>query len=55
MLIQGNIKKHPFHLVDLSPWPFYMALGLMITGIGIINILVGNTYNMALLGFILII
>jgi len=29
-----NIQKHPFHLVDPSPWPFITAVGafLMTTG-----------------------
>ena len=30
MLIKGNIQRHPYHLVDLSPWPLYMSLSVMI-------------------------
>nr|YP_010016414.1 cytochrome c oxidase subunit III [Mukaria splendida]QOI73920.1 cytochrome c oxidase subunit III [Mukaria splendida] len=28
-------KNHPFHLVDMSPWPLTMAMGLMSTTSGI--------------------
>ncbi len=28
-------KKHPYHLVDLSPWPLVAALGALITAIGL--------------------
>nr|YP_009995303.1 cytochrome c oxidase subunit III [Ochthebius minoicus]QNP09706.1 cytochrome c oxidase subunit 3 [Ochthebius minoicus] len=30
-------KNHPFHLVDISPWPLIGALGAMISMIGLIN------------------
>nr|AFQ62212.1 cytochrome c oxidase subunit III [Hypomedon debilicornis] len=30
-------KNHPFHLVDISPWPLMGAFGAMITMIGIIK------------------
>nr|AND96183.1 cytochrome c oxidase subunit 3 [Eurysternus foedus] len=30
-------KNHPFHLVDVSPWPLLGALGAMITLIGLIK------------------
>nr|AND96634.1 cytochrome c oxidase subunit 3 [Drepanocerus kirbyi] len=30
-------KNHPFHLVDVSPWPLFGALSAMITMIGIIK------------------
>nr|ALO70847.1 cytochrome c oxidase subunit 3 [Phloeopora testacea] len=30
-------KNHPFHLVDISPWPLMGALGAMISMIGIIK------------------
>nr|AXS64828.1 cytochrome c oxidase subunit 3 [Cucujoidea sp. 11 KM-2017] len=30
-------KNHPFHLVDVSPWPILGSLGAMITMIGIIK------------------
>nr|AND96118.1 cytochrome c oxidase subunit 3 [Cheironitis hoplosternus] len=30
-------KNHPYHLVDVSPWPLMGALGAMITMIGIIK------------------
>nr|ALO76325.1 cytochrome c oxidase subunit 3 [Brachynopus latus] len=30
-------KNHPFHLVDISPWPLFGALGAMISMIGLIK------------------
>ena len=27
-------KKHPFHLVDPSPWPFVSSLSILILAIG---------------------
>nr|APX40088.1 cytochrome c oxidase subunit 3 [Chaetocnema obesa] len=30
-------KNHPFHLVDISPWPLFGALGAMTTMIGLIK------------------
>nr|QPN54159.1 cytochrome c oxidase subunit III [Holotrichia sp. NS-2020] len=30
-------KNHPFHLVDMSPWPILGAIGAMITMIGLIK------------------
>nr|APX40608.1 cytochrome c oxidase subunit 3 [Chaetocnema paganettii] len=30
-------KNHPFHLVDISPWPLYAALSAMTTMIGLIK------------------
>uniref|UniRef100_A0AAU8L2H3 Cytochrome c oxidase subunit 3 n=1 Tax=Cyphochilus crataceus TaxID=1453293 RepID=A0AAU8L2H3_9SCAR len=30
-------KNHPYHLVDISPWPILGALGAMITMIGLIK------------------
>nr|YP_009185975.1 cytochrome c oxidase subunit III [Sepedophilus bipunctatus]ALO70925.1 cytochrome c oxidase subunit 3 [Sepedophilus bipunctatus] len=30
-------KNHPFHLVEVSPWPLFSALGAMITMTGIIK------------------
>nr|ALO70744.1 cytochrome c oxidase subunit 3 [Neobisnius villosulus] len=32
-----NHKNHPYHLVDVSPWPLLGALGAMITMIGLIK------------------
>nr|YP_010305212.1 cytochrome c oxidase subunit III [Philonthus spinipes]ULT46829.1 cytochrome c oxidase subunit 3 [Philonthus spinipes] len=30
-------KNHPFHLVDVSPWPLLGALGAMITMVGLVK------------------
>nr|WNU00276.1 cytochrome c oxidase subunit 3 [Phyllotreta armoraciae] len=32
-----NLKNHPFHLVDVSPWPILGALSAMISMLGIIK------------------
>lgn len=30
---QVSAEKHPFHLVDRSPWPFYLSTSLFVTSI----------------------
>nr|UPX88725.1 cytochrome c oxidase subunit III [Aphodius pedellus] len=43
-------KNHPFHLVEVSPWPLMGALGAMITMIGIIKWFHFFNNNLFLLG-----
>nr|YP_009995485.1 cytochrome c oxidase subunit III [Ochthebius sculptoides]QNP09940.1 cytochrome c oxidase subunit 3 [Ochthebius sculptoides] len=43
-------KNHPFHLVDVSPWPLTGALGAMITMIGLIKWFHFYNNNLFLLG-----
>nr|AND96569.1 cytochrome c oxidase subunit 3 [Tiniocellus sarawacus] len=43
-------KNHPFHLVDVSPWPLLGALSAMITMIGIIKWFHFFNSNLFLLG-----
>nr|YP_009995407.1 cytochrome c oxidase subunit III [Ochthebius lividipennis]QNP09823.1 cytochrome c oxidase subunit 3 [Ochthebius lividipennis] len=43
-------KNHPFHLVDVSPWPLTGALGAMITMIGLIKWFHFYNINLFLLG-----
>nr|AND96647.1 cytochrome c oxidase subunit 3 [Eurysternus inflexus] len=43
-------KNHPYHLVDVSPWPLLGALGAMITMIGIIKWFHMFNNNLFLLG-----
>nr|YP_009995329.1 cytochrome c oxidase subunit III [Ochthebius capicola]QNP09732.1 cytochrome c oxidase subunit 3 [Ochthebius capicola] len=43
-------KNHPFHLVDVSPWPLTGALAAMITMIGIIKWFHFYNNNLFLLG-----
>nr|ARH54083.1 cytochrome c oxidase subunit 3 [Aphodius foetens]QNV12167.1 cytochrome c oxidase subunit III [Aphodius foetens] len=43
-------KNHPYHLVDVSPWPLMGALGAMITMIGIIKWFHFFNNNLFLLG-----
>nr|AML26349.1 cytochrome c oxidase subunit III [Hydrophilidae sp. BMNH 1274343] len=46
-------KNHPFHLVDVSPWPLTGALGAMITMIGLIKWFHMFNANLFLLGTII--
>nr|ALO76140.1 cytochrome c oxidase subunit 3 [Aphodius sp. APH01] len=45
-------KNHPFHLVDVSPWPLLGALSAMITMMGIIKWFHFFDSNLFLLGFL---
>ena len=31
-----NVQKHPFHLVDTSPWPLFASLGALCTTVGLV-------------------
>nr|QWB85721.1 cytochrome c oxidase subunit III [Stenodryas sp. N127] len=44
-------KNHPFHLVDVSPWPILGALGAMVTMMGLIKWFHLFNSNLLLLGF----
>nr|AML26497.1 cytochrome c oxidase subunit III [Staphylinidae sp. BMNH 1274661] len=46
-------KNHPYHLVDVSPWPLMGALSAMITMIGIIKWFHMFNNNLFLLGMII--
>nr|AND96660.1 cytochrome c oxidase subunit 3 [Eurysternus hamaticollis] len=46
-------KNHPYHLVDVSPWPLLGALGAMITLIGLIKWFHMFNSNLFLLGSII--
>nr|YP_009073574.1 cytochrome c oxidase subunit III [Aeolesthes oenochrous]BAP59124.1 cytochrome c oxidase subunit III [Aeolesthes oenochrous] len=46
-------KNHPFHLVDISPWPILGALGAMITMMGLIKWFHLNEVNLLLLGLLI--
>nr|AML25595.1 cytochrome c oxidase subunit III [Staphylinidae sp. BMNH 1274640] len=46
-------KNHPFHLVDISPWPLLGALSAMITMIGIIKWFHMFNNHLFLLGMLL--
>nr|YP_006576048.1 cytochrome c oxidase subunit III [Euspilotus scissus]ACZ58575.1 cytochrome c oxidase subunit III [Euspilotus scissus] len=43
-------KNHPFHLVDISPWPLVGSLSASITMIGLIKWFHTNNHNLFLLG-----
>ena len=34
----NNVHKHPYHLVDASPWPFIISFGLFFLTFGLIYI-----------------
>nr|ANJ70448.1 cytochrome c oxidase subunit 3 [Hydrochus sp. BMNH1425167] len=46
-------KNHPFHLVDMSPWPITGALSAMITMIGLIKWFHFYNHNLFMLGMII--
>nr|YP_009024417.1 cytochrome c oxidase subunit III [Massicus raddei]AGO01999.1 Cytochrome c oxidase subunit 3 [Massicus raddei] len=46
-------KNHPFHLVDVSPWPILGALSAMITMVGLIKWFHLYESNLLLLGFLI--
>jgi len=39
-------KKHPFHLVDISPWPLAASIGALVTTTGLVKWF--NTFNINL-------
>nr|AML26776.1 cytochrome c oxidase subunit III [Scarabaeidae sp. BMNH 1274752] len=47
-------KNHPYHLVDVSPWPLMGALGTMITMIGMIKWFHFYNNNLFLFGIMII-
>nr|AML26750.1 cytochrome c oxidase subunit III [Histeridae sp. BMNH 1274745] len=47
------LKNHPFHLVDVSPWPLLGALSAMITMIGLIKWFHQFQSNLFLLGSVI--
>nr|QIV24606.1 cytochrome c oxidase subunit III [Aesa media] len=46
-------KNHPYHLVDVSPWPLLGALGAMITMMGLIKWFHFYESNLLFLGFLI--
>nr|AXS66432.1 cytochrome c oxidase subunit 3 [Chrysomeloidea sp. 3 KM-2017] len=46
-------KNHPFHLVDVSPWPLLGALSAMTTMMGLIKWFHFNESNLLLLSFLI--
>nr|WHE42552.1 cytochrome c oxidase subunit III [Habroloma sp.] len=45
-------KNHPFHLVDVSPWPLYGALSAMIMMVGLIKWFHMQQNNLLLIGML---
>lgn len=50
-------QSHPYHLVDPSPWPFMVSLGLLVTTIGMVIKMhtVGHSNTSIILGVISVI
>nr|WNU00280.1 cytochrome c oxidase subunit 3 [Psylliodes crambicola] len=46
-------KNHPFHLVDISPWPLFGALGALTTMIGLIKWFHLYNNNLLLIGMLI--
>lgn len=39
---QPSARKHPFHIVDPSPWPFIGSVGALVLAIGAVNFMHGS-------------
>nr|APX39720.1 cytochrome c oxidase subunit 3 [Chrysolina herbacea] len=50
-----NHKNHPFHLVDVSPWPITASLSAMITMMGLIKWFYMNNSTLLFLGMIIMV
>nr|YP_011036480.1 cytochrome c oxidase subunit III [Jogocerus viraktamathi]WRK19231.1 cytochrome c oxidase subunit III [Jogocerus viraktamathi] len=47
------MNNHPYHLVDNSPWPLILSLGLMTTVSGSVMYFMYTTYNLIILGLVI--
>ena len=50
----SNIVKHPYHLVDISPWPLYSSIAAIRLTSGIVNWFHNKDINLFYLRFIII-
>jgi len=50
----SNIVKHPYHLVDISPWPLYSSIAAISLTSGIVNWFHNKDINLFYLRFIII-
>lgn len=50
--MSSSNKKHPFHLVDPSPWPFMISMALLILCIGAVFAMRGIDYILFIIGLI---
>lgn len=39
---QPTVRKHPFHIVDPSPWPFVGSMGALVMAVGAVNFMHGS-------------
>lgn len=44
-------KKHPYHIVQISPWPFFLSIGLFCLTSGFVLYMHGYVYNSLVLFF----
>jgi len=53
----SSIQKHPFHLVDPSPWPLVSAVSCLVTAVGAAMFMHSFQYgnNILILGLLMVI
>ena len=53
LLIKKNNQRHPYHLVDPSPWPFVGSLGALALTFGSVMYMHGysNGFSLFIFGF----
>lgn len=49
--IKKNNQRHPFHLVDPSPWPFMGAMGALALTFGCVMYMHSYSYGLGLFSF----
>jgi cytochrome c oxidase subunit 3 len=47
----ASVRKHPYHIIDPSPWPFVGSVGALILAIGAVNYFHGGAPWIMLAGF----
>nr|BBD14125.1 cytochrome c oxidase subunit 3 [Ophirina amphinema] len=52
--MSSNVVRHPFHLVDPSPWPFFTGFGALFVTFGGVMYMHGYGSELLVLGFILL-
>lgn len=51
--LKNKFQAHPFHLVDQSPWPFFISWTLFFMLLGAVLYMQGFSGNLFILGFLL--
>jgi hypothetical protein len=52
MLFYRNMATHPFHLVDISPWPIFMSFGVLSGALALVSWLTLGTTSGSMYGLI---